>query len=83
MEGLTTPYYYGGGRYLDETMSSGILEYVVIAEGGHEVALEGEINGLTLYSVNNSTTINNVHIHNNKDGGIQLFGGMPLSRTCG
>ncbi|WKD48683.1 hypothetical protein [Microbulbifer spongiae] len=75
MEGLATPYYYGGGRYLDETMNSGILEYVVIAEGGHEVALESEINGLTLYSVNSSTTINNVHIHNNKDDGIQFFGG--------
>ncbi|MDP5210165.1 hypothetical protein [Microbulbifer sp. 2205BS26-8] len=75
MEGVASAYYYGGGKYLDETMSSGTLEYVVIAEGGHEVAIASEINGLTLYSVNSSTSIKNVHIHNNQDDGIEFFGG--------
>jgi len=75
MEGVAAAYYYGGGKYLNETMSSGTLEYVVIAEGGHEVAAASEINGLTLYTVNSSTNINNVHIHNNQDDGIEFFGG--------
>lgn len=75
MEGVASAYYYGGGKYLDETISSGTLQYVVIAEGGHEVAVASEINGLTLYSVNSSTSINHVHIHNNQDDGIEFFGG--------
>ncbi|MFA0812621.1 hypothetical protein [Microbulbifer epialgicus] len=75
MEGVAASYYYGGGKYLNETISSGTLEYVVIAEGGHEVGEASEINGLTLYTVNSSTNISNVHIHNNQDDGIEFFGG--------
>lgn len=75
MEGVDTSYYYGGGEYLDETVSSGSLNYIVIAEGGHELATASEINGLTLYAVNDETKINNVHVHNNLDDGIEFFGG--------
>ncbi|MFD1218334.1 hypothetical protein [Microbulbifer celer] len=75
MEGVAGGYYYGGGKYLNTSMSSGTLSYVVIAEGGHEVATASEINGLTLYTVNDSTSISNVHVHNNQDDGIEFFGG--------
>ncbi|WP_288132734.1 hypothetical protein [Microbulbifer sp.] len=75
MEGVASGYYYGGGKYLNTSMSSGTLSYVVIAEGGHEVGVGSEINGLTLYTVNDSTSISNVHVHNNQDDGIEFFGG--------
>jgi hypothetical protein len=89
MEGVDTSYYYGGGKYLDESVSSGTLKYVVIAEGGHVLATDSEINGLTLYAVNGlfdhdddsgtapipTTVMDYVHIHNNLDDGVEFFGG--------
>ena len=86
MEGISAgTYYFGGGA--DTNMSSGSLNYVVITEGGSLVDVDtdgdpdpnsnsgDEINGLTLYAVNSSTSINNVHIHDNLDDGIEFFGG--------
>lgn len=79
-------------------LSSGTLSYVVIAEGGNAVNVDidgdpddnsnsgDEINGLTLYGVNNETTLSNIHVHNNDDDGIEFFGGdVAVSRlwlTC-
>lgn len=93
MEGISDGQFYYGG-YIDETqtaswdnVSSGTLNYVVIAEGGHAVNIDidgdpdensntgDEINGLTLYGVSSETTISNIHIHNNDDDGIEFFGG--------
>ncbi|ARU26755.1 hypothetical protein [Cellvibrio sp. PSBB006] len=86
MEGISAgTYYFGGGA--DTNMSSGTLNYVVITEGGSVVDVDtdgdpdpnsnsgDEINGLTLYAVNDTTSINNVHIHDNLDDGIEFFGG--------
>ena len=86
MEGISAgTYYFGGGA--DTNMSSGSLNYVVITEGGSVVDVDtdgdpdpnsntgDEINGLTLYAVNSNTSINNVHIHDNLDDGIEFFGG--------
>jgi hypothetical protein len=75
MEGVNTSFYYGGGKHLHQNVSSGTLQYVVIAEGGHELSTGSEINGLTLYAVNDDTIINNIHVHNNLDDGIEFFGG--------
>ncbi len=80
MEGISDgTYYYGGGA--NTSLSSGTLDHVVITEGGHDVILGGptgsgdEINGLTLYAVNSSTSITNVHVNENLDDGIEFFGG--------
>ncbi|TLM79173.1 hypothetical protein ACONUD_14385 [Microbulbifer harenosus] len=76
MEGVASAAYFGAGHLsAPNTMSSGTLEYVVIAEGGHVITDGNEINGLTLYAVNSSTTINNVHVHGNQDDGVEFFGG--------
>jgi hypothetical protein len=64
--------------------SSGSLSYVVITEGGTEINVNDpdavanggdEINGLTLYGVTSATTINNIHVNENYDDGIEFFGG--------
>tara|TARA_R110002050_G_scaffold275137_2_gene419831 strand:- start:2109 stop:3350 length:1242 start_codon:yes stop_codon:yes gene_type:complete len=83
MEGISSDYYFGGS--LSTTMGSGILKYVVITEGGSEINVNDpddvanggdEINGLTLYAVNDTgTTIEYVHINENYDDGIEFFGG--------
>ncbi|PZN34948.1 MAG: hypothetical protein DIU71_01230 [Proteobacteria bacterium] len=74
-----------------DTQSSGRLRYVVIAEGGHAINVDidgdpdpnsntgDEINGLTLYGVSAATEIDNVHIHNNLDDGIEYFGGSAFT----
>lgn len=93
MEGISEGQFFYGG-YVDETttpgwdnVSSGIVRFVAIAEGGHAINIDidgdpdpnsntgDEINGLTLYGVSNETSIANVHIHNNLDDGIEFFGG--------
>mgnify|MGYP003663607203 FL=1 len=82
MEGISAGYYFGGG--LSTTASSGSLEYVVITEGGVEINVDdpdpvanggNEINGLTLYAVNDTTIINRIHVNENLDDGIEFFGG--------
>jgi len=86
MEGVSDgTFYYGGSA--DTTHSSGSLSYVVITEGGHEVQVDtdgdpdpnsnsgDEINGLTLYAVNDTTSIFGVHVNENDDDGIEFFGG--------
>ncbi|WP_250463264.1 hypothetical protein [Microbulbifer litoralis] len=74
MEGVAAGHYFGGG--LADSYSSSTLRYVVIAEGGHVIEDGNEINGLTLYAVDDANaTIENVHVHNNADDGIEFFGG--------
>lgn len=74
MEGVAAGHYFGGG--LADSYSSSTLQYVVIAEGGHVIEDGNEINGLTLYAVDDANaTIENVHVHNNADDGIEFFGG--------
>ncbi|MEX2961165.1 hypothetical protein [Microbulbifer sp. TYP-18] len=73
-EGVNANFYYGGGKFLN-TASSGTLEYVVVAEGGSTVAPDSEINGITFYAVSSATTVNNIHVHNNQDDGVEFFGG--------
>lgn len=76
MEGVASAAYFGAGHLsAPNAMSSGILDYVVIAEGGHVISDGNEINGLTLYAVSSSTTIDNIHVQGNADDGIEFFGG--------
>ena len=74
-------YHYAGGA--DTLLSSGRMNYVVIAEAG-SFAHHGLIqqNGLTLLGVNSSTTLTNIHVQGTKGDGIELRGGSAvLSKT--
>jgi len=63
---------YGGEKPND---NSGVLRYVSIRHGGTVLKKNEEINGLTLGGVGRGTTIEYVEVFNNKDDGIEFFGG--------
>ena len=64
---------FHGGTADDD--NSGTLSYVIVTEGGFEVAPNSEVNGITLHSVGYGTTINNIMVNGNSDDGIEFFGG--------
>ena len=64
--------FFGG---FDNSDSSGTLKYVVVTEAGLELANGDELNGIGFMSVGYGTTIDYVQIHNNKDDGVEFFGG--------
>lgn len=74
-------YYYGG--YVDEVstgswdnLSSGSLEYVVIAEAGAKQSYQGDpLSGLALYGVSRETYIADVQVHKSKGDALRLQGG--------
>jgi hypothetical protein len=78
MEGLTeafpgdTRVRYGGGDDLDD---SGSITYASFRYGGKVVALNNELNGLSLGGIGRSTDIDHVEIMNNVDDGIEIWGG--------
>ena len=63
---------FGGGNDADD---SGSLEYVSIRYGGKVVALNNELNGLSLGGIGSATDINHIEIMNNVDDGIEIWGG--------
>jgi hypothetical protein len=68
--GIDSPY---GGT--DPNDNSGIFKYVRIEFPGYEVATDKEINGLTLCSVGNGTTIEYIQISYSGDDAFEWFGG--------
>lgn len=64
---------FAGGFVEDD--DSGIIQYVVITEGGFEFAPGDEINGLSLMSVGSGTTIDHIQINGNADDGVEFYGG--------
>lgn len=64
--------YHGGA---DDADSSGSIQYLIVAEGGYEVAADSEVNGITVHSVGYGTTMENVMVYKNADDGIEFFGG--------
>jgi len=54
---------------------SGSLSYLSIRYGGFNLAANNEINGLTLGAVGRSTDIDHIEVFQNKDDGIEAFGG--------
>lgn len=77
MEGLTPPAgstvgRYGGGNDDDD---SGALSYCSFRYGGRVVALQNELNGLSLGGIGRGTEIHHVEIMNNVDDGIEIWGG--------
>ncbi len=72
----------------DDHDSSGLLRYISIRHGGTELAPGDEINGLTLGSVGDGTTIDHIEVFANKDDGYEWFGGTVsnshlISAFCG
>ena len=78
MEGLLeafpgdTKVLYGGG---DDDDNSGTIEYLSLRYGGKVVALNNELNGLSLGGIGRETDIHHVDIMNNVDDGIEIWGG--------
>jgi hypothetical protein len=64
--------FHGGN---DDADNSGSVKYLIVAEGGYEVAADSEVNGITLHSVGYGTTLENLMVLNNADDGIEFFGG--------
>ncbi len=63
---------YGGGNDDDD---SGSITYLSLRYGGKIVALNTELNGLSLGGIGRGTDINHVDIMNNVDDGIEIWGG--------
>jgi hypothetical protein len=63
---------YGGD---DDSDNSGVLRYVRIEFAGYPYALDNEINGLTLGSVGNGTTIDHIQVSYSGDDSFEWFGG--------
>jgi hypothetical protein len=71
-EGTNAPALYGGALSND---SSGSLRNVQIRFTGFSLAPNAELQGLTLGGVGAGTTIQNIHVHNSGDDGVEIFGG--------
>jgi hypothetical protein len=54
---------------------SGTVRFVSVRYGGFNLSPNNEINGLTLGGVGRETDIHDVEVFQNKDDGIELFGG--------
>ncbi len=63
---------YGGN---DDNDNSGELSYVVVKYAGYAFTSENELNGIAFYAVGDATKVNFIRVHNNKDDGIEFFGG--------
>ncbi|MGI9299355.1 MAG: hypothetical protein ACR2PD_02890, partial [Luminiphilus sp.] len=62
-----------GGFVRDD--NSGVLQYVVVAEGGYEFAPDNEINGISLVAVGSGTTMEYIQVEGNSDDGVEFYGG--------
>lgn len=63
----------GGGNL--PTDNSGCLKYLRVEFAGREFTTDNELNGITLTSVGDGTTLEYVQINQNADDGIEWFGG--------
>ena len=64
---------FAGGYDADD--NSGVLNYVVVAEGGYEFAAGNEINGISLVAVGRGTEMDYIQVEGNSDDGIEYYGG--------
>ena len=63
---------YGGNTPED---NSGTLRYVRVEYAGGAVDGNSELNGISLYAVGNTTTIDFVQVYQGSDDGFEFFGG--------
>jgi len=59
----------------DDADNSGVLQYVRIEYAGKAVNPDDEVNGLSLYTVGNGTTIDHIQVVRGLDDGFEFFGG--------
>ncbi len=69
--------WFGG---TDDADSSGILEYVVIAESGGEFRPDEEVQGLTLEAAGSGTSIDFIQVLGGEDDCVEWFGGAASIR---
>lgn len=78
MEGLVAAFagdpdvQYGGG---DDDDDSGSISYLNLRYGGRVIALNNELNGLSLGGLGRGTDLEYIEIMNNVDDGIEIWGG--------
>lgn len=77
IEGLpvSTNTEYGGGTTPDDNDNSGSLNYIRIEFGGYAYNIDKEINGLTMGSVGQGTTIDFIQVSFTNDDAYEWFGG--------
>lgn len=64
---------FAGGH--NEEDNSGVLRYVVVAEGGFEFSTGNEINGISFVGVGGGTTVDYIQVTGNADDGVEFYGG--------
>ncbi len=69
---------YGGG---DDNDDSGVIRYVRVEYAGREIAINNELNALTMNAVGRNTTIEYVQVHQGSDDGFEWFGGTVRCRN--
>ena len=69
----TNPDFVFGGTVSAD--NSGILKNIYIYNSGETMGTDQEINGLSLAGVGSGTTVENIHIENSSDDGIEIWGG--------
>jgi len=67
--------YYGGD---DNADSSGSLEYVIVTEGGYEVSVDNELNGVSFMAVGSGTNVDYLQVNENSDDGVEFWGGAVV-----
>ncbi len=76
VEGFPTSYgariAYGGGEAAHDC---GTLQYARIEYAGFALAVDNELNGLTLGGCGTATTVDYVQVHLGLDDGVEIFGG--------
>ncbi|KIM11730.1 MAG: hypothetical protein KU38_06045 [Sulfurovum sp. FS08-3] len=55
--------------------TSGSLKHIVINNTGVAVEQDKEINGLSLFGVSNTTTVENITVNRSGDDGVEIWGG--------
>jgi hypothetical protein len=69
---------YGGAQPAD---NSGRMSFVQIRYSGFVLSGNSELQGLTPSGTGSGTTLENIHVHNSSDDGIEIFGGRVNMRN--
>jgi hypothetical protein len=69
---------FAGGYSPDD--DSGVLNHVIVTEGGFEFDIGDEINGVSLVAVGAGTEIDYVQVNSNSDDGFEFFGGRVSAK---
>jgi hypothetical protein len=72
VEGVEAGAVFGG---TDTADNSGTLRYVRVMNGGYQLSIGNEINGITFGAVGSGTTVEYLQVHQNADDGVEFFGG--------